>query len=869
MASRQELGANYDALHGGAVTDDLNGEVDEDMPEIPGMPADGYLEDFISGLPVRDTPEEREAVQVMARRLVEDFHYPKDHVQTRPQFRVRKSPSDKAKSYPVDIAVFDSHEHREDNARILIECKRKSRRDGIMQLRLYMDMSPSAEIGIWFNGEDHEYLRKVFRPDGTRVYEVLPNIPRFGQEVDDVGKYTRKDLVKPSNLKAVFRDLRNHLAGNVTGITRDEALAQEIVNILFCKIFDELNTRQNDNVTFRAGPGEDAEAIEKRILQLFKEVKAEYNEVFTESDSITLDRQSIAYVVGELQTYCVTEADRDAIGDAFEVFIGPALRGAEGQFFTPRNVVRMVIEMLDPEPGEMIIDPACGSGGFLIAALEHVWSKLERQAEEMGWSDVQLDRKKRDVATKTFRGLDKDSFLAKVTKAYMAIVGDGKGGVFCSNSLQAPTEWEYAAQMKIGLGSFDVVMTNPPFGKKIKITGAPLLGQYDLGHRWKRDTSSGAMELTTTLQADQPPQLLFLERCLQLLKPDGRLGIVLPESILGNPSYQHVLRWLEERTTIEAVVTLPEALFKTSGKGGTHAKVCVLLLRKTPGTSKIFMADAKWCGHDSRGNRTVRIDEKGVARLMDDVPIVAERFKLHQAGKLRTTDHLGYVLDKKDVQNQILVPKYYDPDLKKNIATLRKTHDLVTLGELVAADAVSIGTGIEVGKMAYGTGPVPFIRTSDISNWELKSDAKQGVSESLYMSLRGKCDVEQDDILLVRDGTYLIGTCAVVTKYDLPMLFQSHIFRIRVLDRLKIDPWLLFASLNAPIVKRQIRSKQFTQDIIDTLGSRLLELQLPIPRDESDRARIAETTQRTVTVRSQLRSQADLIAREVEAVGGD
>jgi type I restriction enzyme M protein len=329
-----------------------------------------------------------------------------------------------------------------------------------------------------------------------------------------------------------------------------------------------------------------------------------------------------------------------------------------------------------------------------------------------------------------------------------------------------------------------------------------------------------------------------------------------------------VLRWLEDRTTIEAVVTLPEALFKTSGKGGTHAKVCVLLLRKTPGTSKIFMADAKWCGHDSRGNRTIRVDEKGVARLMDDVPIVAERFKLYQAGKLKTSDHLGYVLNMSNVHNQILVPKYYDPELKRQIAGLRKTHDLINLGELQEMGALSISTGIEVGKMAYGTGPIPFIRTSDISNWELKSDAKQGVSESLYRLLRSKCDVEKDDILLVRDGTYLIGTAAVVTEYDLPMLYQSHIFRIRVLDRSQIDPWLLFASLNAPIVKRQIRSKQFTQDIIDTLGSRLLELQLPIPRDEADRARIAKITERTVTVRSQLRSQADLIAREIEAAPG-
>ena len=142
---------------------------------------------------------------------------------------------------------------------------------------------------------------------------------------------------------------------------------------------------------------------------------------------------------------------------------GP-LRGGEGQFFTPRNVVKMVVEILDPEPGEMILDPACGSGGFLIIALEHVWRKLEELAKRKAWSPVQLDRKKREVASKCFRGIDKDSFLAKVTKAYMAIIGDGRGGVFCDHSLLPESEWKSQPASGAALGSFSVVLTNPPFG---------------------------------------------------------------------------------------------------------------------------------------------------------------------------------------------------------------------------------------------------------------------------------------------------------------------------------------------------------------------------------------------------------------------
>jgi type I restriction enzyme M protein len=593
--------------------------------------SEGRIQDFVSGHWVKAGPEEVDAVQIFARRLVEDYDYPKTHIQTRPQYRVRKRPSDEEKSYPVDIAVFKNNRRIEDDLFMVVECKKKNRKDGLAQLKLYLDMSP-AEIGVWFNGLEHAYLRKIHHKDGRRTYRELPNIPRHGQRVEDIGLFKRKDLKAPSDLKAVFRDLRNHLAGNVTGITRDEALAQEIINLLFCKIYDEINTGANDIVTFRSGIDESPSEVRKRILALFDDdVKREFYDVFDKTDAITVDADSLVYVVGELQNYCVTEAPRDAVGDAFEVFIGPALRGSEGQFFTPRNVVRMMIDILDPKPGEMILDPACGSGGFLIMALERVWKKLEAQAKAKGWSAVQLERKRRDIASKCFRGIDKDSFLAKVTKAYMAIIGDGRGGVFCENSLLPPPEWHHNTREKIEIGSFDLVLTNPPFGTKIPIKGERVLAQYDLGHKWKKDKKTSKVERTAMLHEDQPPQILFLERCLQFLKPGGRLGIVLPEAVFGMPTYEYVVTFLRERTKILGIVSMPEALFKTSGKGGTHAKVCVVFIEKTAPREgedyNIFMADAKWCGHDSRGNPTIRKDSFGTEILLDDVPKVAERFK--------------------------------------------------------------------------------------------------------------------------------------------------------------------------------------------------------------------------------------------------
>jgi len=532
---------------------------------------EGQIRDFVSGHWVKAGPEELDAVQIFSRRLIEDYDYPKSHIQTRPQYRVRKRPSDEEKSYPVDIAVFKNSRRVEDDLFMVVECKKKNRKDGLAQLKLYLDMS-AAEIGVWFNGLEHAYLRKVYHKDGRRTYQDLPSIPRHGQRIEDIGLFKRKDLKVPSDLKAVFRDLRNHLAGNVTGITRDEALAQQIINLLFCKIYDEINTGADDVVTFRSGIDEPPREVRKRILALFDDkVKGDFNDVFDKTDAITIDAESLVYVVGELENYCITEAARDAVGDAFEVFIGPALRGGEGQFFTPRNVVRMMIDILDPEPGEMILDPACGSGGFLIMALEHAWKKMELQAKAKGWSSVQLDRKKRDIASKCFRGIDKDSFLAKVTKAYMAIIGDGRGGIFCENGLLPPKDWHHATRDSIEIGSFNVVLTNPPFGTKIPIKGERVLAQYELGYKWKKDKKTGKVEKTNTLHEDQPPQILFLERCLQFLEPGGRLGIVLPEAVFGMPTYEYVVTFLRERTKILGIVSMPEALFKTSGKGGTHA----------------------------------------------------------------------------------------------------------------------------------------------------------------------------------------------------------------------------------------------------------------------------------------------------------
>jgi len=498
---------------------------------------EGYIIDYISGVEIKGTPEEIDAVQVFSKQLVEDYNYPKTHMQTRPQHRVKVRPSDVKKEYPVDIAIFSTEKKNEDDVFIIVECKKKNRKDGKTQLQDYLRFS-KAYLGVWFNGEERFFIRKIEK-DGRIEFEEIPNIPKYGQRLEDIGKFKRKDLKPTHNLKATFKAIRNHLAANTVGATRDEVLAQQLINLIFCKIYDEKFTAPDDIVTFRAGVSEDIKEIKQRILGLFDNVKRKYKDVLDKNDDITLDDKSIAYVVGELQLYSLIDAERDVIADAFETFIGHALKGGQGQFFTPRNVVKMMVDILNPNEDDTIIDPACGSGGFLIDALRHVWRKLDNDAKKYNWSKGDLKEEKIAAAINNIRGIDKDYFLSKVAKAYMTLIGDGKSGIFCEDSLEKPKNWNLKTKQKIHIGEFDVLLTNPPFGSKIPVTGKEKLQQYDLAYKWKADKKTGEFE-KDKIKDKEAPQILFIERSLQLLKERGRMAIVLPDGVYGNNRLSYI-----------------------------------------------------------------------------------------------------------------------------------------------------------------------------------------------------------------------------------------------------------------------------------------------------------------------------------------
>ena len=573
---------------------------------------DGYIVDFISGQQVKASPEETEATQVFSKILVEDYGYPKTQIQTRPQFHVKVRPSDTKKEYPVDIAVFSDTEKTDDSIYLIVECKKKNRKDGRTQLENYLTLS-KANLGVWFNGEERFYLLKQNTDDGRVLFKEIPNIPRFGERLEDIGAIKRCDLIVTHNLKSTFKAIRNYLAANAIGATRDEILAQQLINLIFCKIFDERWTAPQDTVKFRIGLNESNADVCSRIEDLFKSVKVKYKEVFSKEDTITLDDNSVAYIVGELQNYCLIDAERDVLADAFETFIDHALKGGQGQFFTPRNVVKMMVEILDPDDDDMVIDPACGSGGFIIESLRYIWNKIVVRYKAMGWSDTAILEEKIDVANKCIRGIDKDYFLSKIAKSYMAIMGDGKGGVFCEDSLERPENWSPKTQQKIDMGKFDVVLTNPPFGSKIPVTGEDKLKQYELAHKWKNKKGTNEWE-KGKLSDKEAPQILFIERCYQLLKFGGRMAIVLPEGIYGNNLLGYIRKFLLEKGRVLGIIDVPIETFMPN----TATKTSILVFQKLkqediPTDYPIYMAIAETCGHDRRGNVIEKDDVESIS----------------------------------------------------------------------------------------------------------------------------------------------------------------------------------------------------------------------------------------------------------------
>ena len=614
---------------------------------------DGKICDYIDGSFRNDTPEEY-VRQTIEKRLVNEHKYAKERI--RVEFPIKVGDARKR----VDLAVWDEGESAksQEGIRLIVECKKadvepESAKEGVGQLRSYMAACANCEWGMWTNSARKFVFRKTKADDGHWLFEEFIDIPPAGGTSDDVDRPKRAKLKNASddNLLFVFRTCHNFIY-ITDGLHKEEAFF-EFLKVIFCKIEDERNVPRP--LEFYATSAERGDpdgqlTVAKRIGRIFGRVKSlpKYRRIFGAADEIELKPRSLAHVVAELQGYSLLDTDIDIKGKAYEEIVGANLRGDRGEFFTPRNVMRMVVAMVDPRPGERVLDSSCGTGGFVVTAMTHASRILLADFQkDYGprdtWGDAtrqQFRDKLGELAARDYFGFDLSPNLVRATKMNMVMNNDGSGNILQTDSLLVPHDWDadFRAPLCDALGLerdalrswrdlalFDVIVTNPPFGSKIPVKGA-VLEQFDLARIWREDKATGRWTMTDRLQSSVPPEILFIERCTQFLKEGGRMGIVLPDSILGSPGLGYVREWILRNHRVVASLDLHADTFQPHN--GTQTSV--LILRKktkaerdteaASGTMKpysVFMAMVEKVGHDKRGNTLFLRDHDGNEILED------------------------------------------------------------------------------------------------------------------------------------------------------------------------------------------------------------------------------------------------------------
>ena len=595
----------------------------------------GKILDYIDGKLRNETPEEY-VRQEIEKAVIKEYQYLREEIAI--EYRIKMGSA----SPRVDIAIFGENEiPKQENIATIIECKAATvppthKKEGVGQLQSYMAACVNAEFGMWTNGQDRFcYWKK--EEDGKIKFIEIPDIPVKGKSLDE-SERPSFDSLRPATsatLLFAFKRCHNYIAGN-QGLQKPEAF-WELLKLIFCKIEDERSTEIDFFATTRDLQGLNGHLkVKGRLDSLFHQVIEKHSGIFKSNEIIELEPRVLSYIVSQLQAWSLLDSDIDVKGQAYEEIVGSNLRGDRGEFFTPRNICHMAVEMLDPSSETTVLDPACGTGGFLTIAMNHVIQKIHA-AESGKWRDrdnpseyeqQETFRKIREYANSRIVGIDLNPNLVKASKMNMVMNNDGAGGLFQGNSLVPPIIWNEELQDRALLGSVDLVFTNPPFGSKIPVDDPSILEQYDLAHAWDYDEESDTYQIRIPrqLQKSQPPEILFVERCVQFLKPGrGRMAIVLPDGILGAPGLAYVREWILQQTRVIASVDLHPDTFQP----GTSTQTSVLILeRKTADEIKlekaagkkkdyqVFMALANHIGHDKRGNTIFVRDEEGNEIIM-------------------------------------------------------------------------------------------------------------------------------------------------------------------------------------------------------------------------------------------------------------
>jgi type I restriction enzyme M protein len=576
----------------------------------------------------------------------------------------------KNKRMKIELAVFEEGKPHDTDCLIRIcivqddKTKSKDNKKGVeATLQAALEASEICDFGLWTNGEEFHFLQKeVDEWSNTQCYDIS-DFPGAGQTMEDLEKWA--DKVKPrkpanDSLIRTFKRCHDYIYGN-EGMKK--TAFWELLNLIFCKIYDEKRrfipspTGESYRRKFWVGvkeqnSDEGLKDISKRIKRIFEELKTDplFSEVFDGNEQINLSDRGLAYIAGELAKYSFLDATVDVKGTAYETIVSNTLKQEAGQFFTPRNLIRCMVEMMDPGENHRVLDIASGSGGFLTIVLDHVRKKITQAMypELSGlylvekYNSPEVNERVKNYAERMIFGFDFDPDLKKAARMNMVMAGDGHANIFNINSLDYPfgpktdelekirltiqrsiqnsSDKEVPYDSEDGRGKFDLIFTNPPFGAKVEVD-FEISKRYELGHNWSKDTY-GNFQMGS-VSSSEAPEVLFIEQCYNFLKPGGRMAIVLPDGILGNPNTEYVRDWILKRFKVLASLDLPVEMFLPQ----VGVQASVLFLQKKTSAERdaaingedydVFMAIAENIGKDRRGVPIYIRDEDGAEMLFD------------------------------------------------------------------------------------------------------------------------------------------------------------------------------------------------------------------------------------------------------------
>ncbi len=646
------------------------------------------------------------------------------------------------------------------------------------------------------------------------------------------------DYNPEDNLLKKFEEIHDYIYAN-DGLSPQQTL-NEFLKILFIKIYDEkegLNMFKLSVQEFKElkDEGRKTPAIE-RISKLFELTKKEYQGVFDADDKINLSHGALGFTINKLQNISLKDSSSDAKGLAFQKFLTHGEKVGKGQFFTPQPVIDFCVRMMNPQAYETVIDPCCGSGGFICSAFRHMSKDADKSQRE-------------SILLHNIYGIDINREITKISKMKLLLEENVNSNVICTNSLADIDTIKLLLSSTKENDGFDVLLTNPPFGTAGKITDSAVLMSFDLGHKW-RENEDG-FTITPTIVSGQPAEILFIERCLDLLKPGGRMAIVLPNGHFENPSLEYLRDYIKQRARILAVVNLPQETFIPYGTG---VKTSLLFLEKNPKQITIdypvFFSRITKLGYqgnknatpiyrkDSHGNNII---ENGRPVLDEDLTDVLNDYTSFQRnGSVNSANSYSILFS--DIKGRIDYD-FYSPSNRVILDNLSKSS--VRLGDIVTI-VKSRSPKLRNKEMA-----VDYIELSDINthSFEIINSTSCAVHE---LPSRATYELHEGDIITGiagnSVGTRKHATALVQSEYDGAVCTNG----FRVLRAPKINPYYLLYYLHSDMFLRQMMMYRTGAAIPNVSDTDLYNILVYLP-DEDKIEEIGRKIKETFDLRKESR----------------